>query len=97
MAEEKIDNYPTYTQAFDVVLIKDGVNSMTAKPDDFKRVPVVAADTVQACLHDDVAKEKGFYPLYAVPPGVMGEPEVLAVRRIQDPPTHPRDWGEPGK
>ena len=68
---------------FEVVLIKLTASEFTAKPEDFKRVPVDAADPIQA-LHTPEANVKGYRVMWATPPGVLTEPEIMARRRELD-------------
>jgi putative sterol carrier protein len=77
-------NFPTHTEDFDVVLLKDGVSDLTASPSDFKRVLVTGQADPIAALMSDTAQVKGFRPLFALPPGVMSSAEIMANRRVMD-------------
>lgn len=74
-------NYPQHKESFEVVLIKRNISSLTAKPGDFKRIPVVATDPLAAQMSDEVIKEKEWLPLFAAPPGVLTDPEIQARQR----------------
>lgn len=80
------DTYPVYMQHFDVLLMRKGVSEDAAKPEDFKRVPVVAKDQVQALLDDNVRKEAGddFHVVLATLPNSPTGPEMMARRRVMD-------------
>lgn len=78
------ESYPRHVEAFEVVLLRDGVNQMAAKWEDFKRLPVEAENTLQAQMLDAVRAEKGWSPIFATKPGLLTEPEVLARRREMD-------------
>lgn len=71
------------TQQFEVVLVKDGVNPLAAKADDFKRVPAAASSPTGAMESDAVAAvaKTGFKPLQAVVPGMLTDYEMGARRR----------------
>lgn len=70
------------TQPFDVVMLKLGVSEQTCKPDDFKRVPVMAVDQLNAINDPKVeAAEKEYRVLGAVPPGHQTEIEMSARSR----------------
>ncbi len=70
---------------FEVVLIKQSASDLTAKPEDFKRVPVKAADTIAALNDPAVEKELGEYRrLWATTPGVLTGPEMEARHRAYD-------------
>lgn len=71
----------TRKELFDVVMLKNGVNDMSALSTDFKRIPVEAGAPFEALTHKDVTNVTGYHPLFAVPPGVATEPEVHARRR----------------
>lgn len=80
-----MSEYPEHKEDFDVVMMKDGVSELTAKPEDFKRVSVTAKDPIDAQTSETVQKEmKGYRVLFAVPPGVMSDPEIHARRRTMD-------------
>jgi hypothetical protein len=81
-------NYPTHLENFEVVLIKKGVSDLSAKPEDFKRVPVQASNPLQAQTKDE-AQVDGYHVLFAAKPGVLTDPEIMANRRAIDPPTDP--------
>lgn len=78
-------NYPKHLEDFEVVLIKDGVSDLSAKPDDFARVAVQAENPIAAQMRDE-AKKKGFRVLFAAKPGVMTDPEIQARRRAMEGP-----------
>lgn len=77
--------YPR-TQSFDVVLLKKNVNTVTAKPEDFKRVQVRADSVSEAEGSAEVkaAAGKEFIVHKSVPPGYTTEAEVDARRREHD-------------
>lgn len=75
------ENYPINKEAFEVVLLKDGVSESSALPPDFKRIPVEASSPHAALIDDSVSKEKGWRPLFATKPGVVTDPEMLARQR----------------
>lgn len=80
MSEE---SYPVHKEPFEVVCIREGVNPIAAKPEDFLRVPVEAADPLSARMHDDlVEKAKGFDPYVAMKPGIMTDMETSAYSRV---------------
>jgi hypothetical protein len=79
-------NFPLHKEPFDVVLLKRGVNSLDASTGDFKRISVEASDPLSAQMHGDVAKEKDYQALFAVPPGVASDPEIQARRREMEGP-----------
>ena len=69
-------------EPFHVVLLKRTASELTAKPDDFKRIPVAAADPIAAQYDPAVVKhEKEYRSLGAVPPGFVTEPEAMAQQR----------------
>ena len=70
-------------EQFEVVLLKDGVSDLSAKPEDFKRVLVEASSPIAAQISDK-GKVEGFRSIFATKPGVMTEPEVMARRRQVD-------------
>jgi hypothetical protein len=73
-------------ESFDVVLLKEGVNPMEAKPDDYKRVPVQATSTLAAQMLDE-AQVAGYRPVNATPPGYTTDDEVMARQReLNGPP-----------
>jgi|GEM_PF-2311039 len=74
--------YPR-TQSFDVVILKKNVNTVTAKPEDFKRVQVRADSVSEAEKSPEVlaALSGGFIVHKLVPPGYTTEAEVDARRR----------------
>lgn len=81
-------NPPQRTEAFDVVLIKNGVAPHTAKSADFKRVRVTGTDTIDALTSEIVGAEKDYRPLFATPPGAITEPEAMArSRELEGPAT----------
>lgn len=77
-------NYPTRKEMFDVVMIKKGINDMTAKPEDFKRVSVEATDPIAAQTDDKVIAENEYRVLFATRPGVPTDPETMARRRVYE-------------
>lgn len=79
-------NYPHRQEDFEVVLIKEGVSDLDAKPDDFKRVPVSASSPLQAEM-DDKCKVKGYRTMFTAKPGVLTDPEIQARRRALEGPT----------
>jgi len=74
--------YPR-TQSFDVVLLRKSVNTVTAKPEDFRRVQVRADSVSEAEKSTEVmaALGGGFIVHKSVPPGYTTEAEVDARRR----------------
>jgi hypothetical protein len=81
------ENYPVHVEAFDVVLIKKGASSLTAKVGDFKRLTIEASSSLAAQLDDRVSAESEYVPMMAIRPGVMSEPEIMARRReLEGPP-----------
>jgi hypothetical protein len=85
--KETPTNFPEHNELFDVVLIKADVNDLAAKPGDFKRVTVEASDPSAAQYHADVRALTGYRVMFAVPPGVSTEPEIMARRREMEGPT----------
>ncbi len=81
MQEER---YPEHKENFEVVLLKKGVSSLTASPDDFKRVAVEASSPLAAHLDDSVLAEKDYVVLFTAKPGVATEPEIMARRRVME-------------
>lgn len=79
--QPEAEGYPRHEQPFEVVLLKNGVNSLTAKPEDFQRIRVDAVDPLQAMQHGDVSNVEGYTCLFAVPPGAPTEPEQMARQR----------------
>ena len=77
------DEYFPRTQTFDVVILKKGVNTVTAKPEDFRRVQVRADSVSEAEKSAEVmaALGGGFIVHKSVPPGYTTEAEVDARRR----------------
>ena len=81
------ENWPIHKEAFEVVMLRDGVSQMLAEEKDLRRVSVEASDTLQAQMHDDVRKEKGWHPIGVAKPGILIESEVMARRRaLEGPP-----------
>lgn len=76
-------NYPVHVEQFEVVLLKDSVSDLSAKPDDFKRVSVEASSPIAAQISDK-AKVQGYRAIFATKPGVLTDPEVMARRREAD-------------
>lgn len=74
------------TEAFDVVLVKDGVLPHAAKPEDFKRIPLTAEGAYAARSHAEVdaAEKAGFTVLQVMGPGQATEAERMARSRAQD-------------
>lgn len=69
-------------QNFEAVLLKKGVNSWEATPDDFKRIPVTANSISEA--HDDpelVAAQAEYVTVQITAPGFRTEMEVDAGAR----------------
>lgn len=83
MSNEHGAGYVERKEHFDVVLLKKDVSEMAAKPEDFKRVAVVAPDPLRAQQTEEVAKviKEGYRPLAAVPPMVQIDAEIHARRR----------------
>ena len=79
-------NYPVSIEPFEVVMLKQGVSEFTATPDDFRRVPVVAADPIKAQQDPDVlaAEQEGYTVMLASRPGIQTQAEVLARGRLYD-------------
>ncbi len=75
------ENWPQHTEVYDVVLLKNGVNSLDAKPGDFKRITVVASSPLQAQFMPEVEAEKEYTALHTAPVGVATDPEIHARRR----------------
>jgi hypothetical protein len=75
-------------ELFDVVLVRDGVNPLDAKVEDFKRVGVSAGSPTEAMSDPEVAKVEGFSPLQAVNPSAPQEHEEKARQRERD-----KGWG----
>jgi hypothetical protein len=73
-------------QQFEVVMIRDGVSELTATSDDLKRIAVQAVDPISAVTSKEVAAVKGWRPMFAAPPGVPTEPEIMARRRALEGP-----------
>lgn len=87
--KDLITNDPPQTENFDVVLLRNGVNELTAKPDDFRRVPVVATGPLAAVMSGEAAAvaAEGFTILHAATPGVATGPEAMARQReLEGPP-----------
>lgn len=74
------------TRLFEVVMIREGVSDLTATTEDLKRIPVEAADPIGAVMSPEVAGAKGWRPMFAAPPGVPTEPEIMARRRALEGP-----------
>jgi hypothetical protein len=74
------------SRLFEVVMIRDGVNDLTATTEDLKRIPVQAIDPISAVTSKEVAAVKGWRPMFAAPPGVPTEPEIMARRRALEGP-----------
>ena len=69
-------------EAFDVVMLKLTANEMMARPGDFKRLAVLAPDSLSArWLPEVAALEKEYRCIGAVPPGFQTEPEAMAQQR----------------
>jgi hypothetical protein len=86
---------PSRKEAFEVVMLKNGAHDLTAKPEDFRRVPVTATDPLQALQSDEVAEAKkdGYYSLFAAKPGVLTDPEIHArARSFESSGSNPRQW-----
>lgn len=67
---------------FDVVCLKKGMNELDAKPEDFRRYTVPAADPLEARTEGQKLAEKdGFDVLHAVPPGHLSDTEQQARSR----------------
>ena len=77
------NNFPTHTELFEVVLLKDGTNEMKANTEDFRRVPIEASSPLQAQMSDKVLVE-GYHSIFATKPGILTDPEVMARRRAMD-------------
>jgi len=70
------------TAPFDVVMLKLGVSEQTCKPEDLKRIRVMAADQMNAIWDAKVvAEEKEYRSLGAVGPGHETEIEMAARSR----------------
>ena len=70
------------TEPFDIVMLKRTANELMAKPGDFKRLAVTAADSISArWLPEVVALEKEYRCIGAVPPGFRTEAEAMAQQR----------------
>lgn len=83
------------TEAFDIVLIRRSVTEQTATPEDFKRVPVTAPDTL-AALQDPALEPLAaeWRTLWAVPAGHQTDPERQAqARAYNGKPTDPSKIG----
>lgn len=78
------ENWPKHMEDFEIVLLKDGVNPLSAKTTDFKRIKVTAPDPLSAQMSDAVMAEKGYKALFAAKPGVMTDPELQARHRELD-------------
>ena len=75
---------PQRLEHFEVVMMKSGgPGAHAAKPEDFKRVPVQAADPMNAQFSDEVdaAKKAGFDFVMVAKPGQETEPEMQARHR----------------
>jgi hypothetical protein len=87
------DTYPTHRENFDVVMLKTGVSPTTAKPDDFRRVNVVAGSPFEARQAAEVAaaEAEGWATQDVKPPGSPSELEHQAGLRAHEaamgPPT----------
>jgi hypothetical protein len=80
------DEYTVRKEMFEVVCCKEGVNTLEAKPEDFKRIAVEAADPLAAQLSDSVREAaKGYQIMFAAKPGIMTDPEVSARVRQMSP------------
>lgn len=77
------DSYPTYSQPFEVVMLRDGVDQDLALPDDFTRLHVVACDPTAAQRAPVVNSLIGFHPIGATPPGALTGPEQMALARTR--------------
>ena len=73
-------------QHFEVVMIREGASELTATSEDFRRVPVDAADPIGAVTSKEAAAVKGWRPMFAAPPGVPTEPEIMSRRRALEGP-----------
>jgi hypothetical protein len=82
------DFYVSTAQDFDVILLKKGVSSVDALPDDYKRVHV-RSDNVSKAMQDETvvaaaAEGEGFEVLQATAPGFRTEGEIAAQKREHD-------------
>ena len=73
--------YPEHKEDFEVVMLKDGVSELDAKPEDIKRVHVNAVSSLAAQMHDDVQKFEGHKAVFVAKPGVPTDLETHARRR----------------
>ena len=89
------DEYAHRKEAFEVVMVKNGKNPESAGIEDFRRVPVMATDPLQAQMSDEVeaAKKDVYYPILPGKPGVLTDPEMRArARSFEASGTNPRQW-----
>lgn len=89
MAEEderKGDYYAPRSERFDVVMLRAGVAQHVAKPDDFKRVSVVAREAFGARSDAAVlaAEAAGYQLVTVVNPGGTSDAENQARRRAHE-------------
>lgn len=79
--------YPQHTEDFEVVMLKNGVSELEAKPEDIKRVPVTANNTLAAQMDESVQNEKEHHAVFVSKPGVPTDLETHAQRRaLEGPP-----------
>jgi hypothetical protein len=71
------------TSPFDVVMLKIGVSEQTCKPEDIKRIRVMATDQMNAIWDPKVvAEEKEYRWVHTTPPGHETELEMSARSRL---------------
>jgi hypothetical protein len=73
-------------QNFEVVMLRNGVHSWEAKPDDYKRVPITAESTAAATRAQEVIEDKDFTFVKVAAPGHRSEEELEAQRRASERP-----------
>jgi hypothetical protein len=68
---------------FEIVMLKPKVSAAEAKPDDFERLAVTAADPLSALLSDagQAKVKEGYLVLFAAKPGMLTDPEIQARAR----------------
>lgn len=79
--------YAPRAERFDVVLLKDGVAPHTAKPEDFRRLPVTADGGPYNARADAAvlkAEAEGYTIVQVVSPGHRPEAERDAIRRAHE-------------
>jgi hypothetical protein len=87
------DDFANRKEAFDVVMLKNGKHEATATIEDYRRVPVMASDPLQAQMSDEVAAQEGYYPLRVSRPGELTGPEMQArARAFEASDSNPRQW-----